>query len=991
MRESSTRWWRLSALLPLLAALAVLPIILVGAAQPTDPLATQTETDMAMPMMIVAVAALLSLGLTWCIGNVSQRRAEQEQDRLTRALRLVSKCNSVLVHETAEGKLLDAVCNLVVTTGGYLMAWIGVCEDDADKTVRPIAQAGAGDGYLRTIRISWGDNELGQGPTGTAIRTRTPQINRNCQTNPRMAPWRHAQMEHGYRSSIALPLTSGDSLFGALTIYAAAPDAFGIEEVELLEQLSEDLSFGIAMIRSEEARQRAQAEQISVEDRYRVVLDNASDAVIVMDPETHLLYANQQAEQLLGYSAKRILTLNLGDIVPREEIKPAMDAFEHIALRGRMRLELNLLRQDREIVPVEVNAVRLPDGNIYGSCRDITERKRYEAELEYRATHDALTGLANRHLLMDRLEQSIGRARRSNRSVAAMLLDLDQFKVINDSLGHEAGDTVLCKVGEALAASVRPDDTVARLGDDEFMVLMADVTEDEDTAVFARRLLDAFTLPLRVGEQELRVTASLGISIYPQDGRSASDLVKNAGAAMYRAKELGRNSFQFYAPDMNTQMLKRFEMENALRRALVQDELELCYQPKVNLGHGHIAGAEALVRWHHPMAGTILPDDFIPLAEETGYIAQVGEWVIDKVCAQLNAWHAEGLNSITVAVNVSAKQFQHEDLASVVQRALRLHNVDPHCLELELTETAVMASPERAIELLGKLKAIGVRISLDDFGAGYSSLTYLKRFPVNSLKIDQSFVRDITTDPDDATIAKLMIALGHELGHKMIAEGVETEAQLQFLMRHGCDEMQGFLFSRPIPADEFASMMREGRRLSTTDKDMNGARTILLVDDEPSILASLKRLFRQDGYRVLTAASGSDALESLALHPIQVIVSDQRMPDMSGTEFLNRVWQMYPETTRILLTGYTDIASVIEAVNRGAVLKFLTKPWDDDQLREHVREAFDYHDAKRKTGARRLSGASSSPFQSCIAPHALAEAGAWNSLPISESYSEHSN
>jgi len=361
-----------------------------------------------------------------------------------------------------------------------------------------------------------------------------------------------------------------------------------------------------------------------------------------------------------------------------------------------------------------------------------------------------------------------------------------------------------------------------------------------------------------------------------------------------------------------------------------------------------VIGAEALIRWRHPLTGMIAPGDFIPLAEETGLIVQIGEWVIETACSQIKAWQNAGLAEVSVSVNLSGRQFQQENLVRVVKQALKLNGVAAQYLELEVTESAVMQNPERTITILRELKEIGVKISLDDFGTGYSSLNYLKRFPIDTLKIDRSFVRDITTNPEDAAITNAVISLAHSLKHRVIAEGVESEAQLAFLRRNQCDQIQGFYFSRPLPPEDFAEMLRTGRTLNLGETSQDEKkRTLLIVDDEPNILSALQRLLRRDGYRVLTAGSAAEGFELLALNEVQVIISDQRMPHMNGTEFLSRVKEMYPDTIRLVLSGYTDLKSITDAINHGAIYKFLTKPWDDDALRERIHDAFIFHKSKR--------------------------------------------
>ena len=732
-------------------------------------------------------------------------RAAADPQRLTRALRLVSECNSVLVRVHDEHALLDAICRLVVESGGYLMAWIGYAEYDARRTVRPVAQSGHEADYLSRVRVSWDDSEFGRGPTGTAIRTGATQVNQNWLTNPLMEPWRDAALQRGYQSSIALPLRDTGSCFGALTIYGVEPDAFNVDEVALLEQLADDLAFGIGAARTAQARSHAVAALQAAEQRWRLVLDNAADAVLLTRPDGRIDYANRQAAALLGRSLSELLGAT-ADVALRAEA-PLPHGGEPGA--AATRAEATVHRADGSAVPVEVNVVRLPDGNDYASYRDISERKRYEAELEYMATHDALTGLANRALLADRTEQAIVHARRAGQLVAVLLLDLDRFKVVNDSYSHAVGDALLREIALRLRDAVRDGDTVARLGGDEFMILMSDLDSADDVARHAQHLLAAVAQPLHAAGHDLVVTASLGAALYPRDGELAATLMRNADLAMYRAKDAGRAGFAFYAPDMNQRMRERLELEGGLRRALDADALQLHFQPQVELRDGRVAGAEALLRW----PGGASPAEFIPLAEETGLIQRLGAWVIDRACAAIRSWGDAGLDVPVIAVNVSARQFQHDELPEQVAQALQRHGVDPRHFEIELTESAVMDNPQRALDLLGRLAALGVRTSLDDFGTGYSSLAHLKRLPIGSLKIDQSFVRDLTTDADDAAIARLVIALGHDLGQRVIAEGVETAAQLQFLRRHGCDAMQGFLFSAALPADDFAALLRSGRRL----------------------------------------------------------------------------------------------------------------------------------------------------------------------------------
>ena len=707
-------------------------------------------------------------------------------------------------------------------------------------------------------------------------------------------------------------------------------------------------------------RKQAEDALLRSERQVRLLLESTAEAIYGVDPDGICTFVNPACLRLMGYEREEeVLGGHIHEMFHHSHADgtpyPALECRALEAYSSDQGVQVDdevFWRKDGSFFPVEYWSYPIRnEGKVEGAVvtfTDITERLNYQAQLERQANYDPLTGLANRNLLTDRMEQAFVFANRAQRSVAVMLLDLDRFKLINDSLGHTSGDDLLKLVAERLRQGVRPGDTVARMGGDEFMVVMSDMASGDDAANLARNLLNIVAAPLRMDQREVVITASLGVALYPKDGNETAALLRNADIAMYRAKELGRNSFQFYAPEMNSRMLERLELEAGLRRALECQELELYYQPKVEFLRGQIVGAEGLIRWHHPVLGMVSPADFIPLAEETGLIVPIGEKVIEAACAQLRKWRDAGFTDISLAVNVSARQFQQANLATVVSEALRQHGVPAQYLDLEVTESAVMQNPEQAAAILHSLKNIGVRISLDDFGTGYSSLAYLKRFPIDTMKIDQSFVRDITTDPDDAAIARSVISLAHSLRLNVVAEGVETEAQLSFLRRHHCDEMQGFFFSRPIPAEDFTALLREGRAMAVGVSDQpEAARTLLLVDDEANILSALQRLLRRDGYHVLTAGSAAEGLELLALNAVQVIVSDQRMPQMSGTEFLSRVRDMYPDTVRMVLSGYTDLKSVTDAINHGAIYKFLSKPWDDAVLREHIREAFRYHEAKR--------------------------------------------
>jgi diguanylate cyclase (GGDEF)-like protein len=456
--------------------------------------------------------------------------------------------------------------------------------------------------------------------------------------------------------------------------------------------------------------------------------------------------------------------------------------------------------------------VRSDDRDALVIIRDVSDRRKAEAEIARLAFYDTLTGLPNRLLFRDRLNQAILEAKRYNRQVALLFLDLDRFKRINDTLGHSVGDRLLIGVAERVTHALRRSDTVgragadldavtiARQGGDEFTIMLTNVDDASQVSRVARRLLTALAVPFGIEGHEIFVTGSIGIALYPMDGGDVETMQKNADTAMYEAKEHGRNTFQFYTQSMNSMAVQRLLIENHLNKAVERNELLLYYQPQVDIAHGTVSGLEALVRWQHSELGMVSPGEFIPLAEESGLIVSVGEWVIREACRQAVAWRRQGLPPMRISVNLSPFQLRDPRLASIIETALQVHGMDPKCLELEITESSIMKNVESALVTLNQMRELGVAIALDDFGTGYSSLAQLKRFPVDRLKIDRSFVKDIPGSADDQAIAKVIVLIGHNLGMNVLAEGVETQAQMTYLKECSCDEVQGYLFSPPLPA-----------------------------------------------------------------------------------------------------------------------------------------------------------------------------------------------
>ncbi|MBS1198672.1 MAG: diguanylate cyclase protein, partial [Proteobacteria bacterium] len=564
-----------------------------------------------------------------------------------------------------------------------------------------------------------------------------------------------------------------------------------------------------------------------------------------------------------------------------------------------------------------------------------------QERLNYLAYYDVLTGLPNRTLLRDRLEQGIKAAQRNATVLAALSVDLNNFKAVLNSFGHSIGDLLLQEVARRLAACLRATDTLGYLDGDAFGIVLPEVGSGEDVAKLALKLIEHCRQPYLIRDHELFVSASVGIALFPDDAIDCETLFRNADTALYRAKALGHGTYQFFTAQMNQNTQDKIRLEADLRIALAKGEFLVYYQPKVSCSTGKVTGFEALLRWQHPTRGLVEPNDFIPALEDNGLIVAVGAWVLNNACAQARRWHDDWLGTPSIAVNISGQQIKASDLYETVRVALTVSKLAPAYLELELTESQLMEDAEGIIGLLRRLKTMGITLSIDDFGTGYSSLAYLKRFPIDCLKVDRAFVRDIIADPNDVSITRAIITLAHSLKLKVVAEGVETEGQLGMLIANHCDEIQGFFFSRPLPAEEATALLRAGRTLdSMMMSGMKRSRSLLLVDDEEGVLSSLKRLLRPDGYNILTASSAEQGLELLASRAVDVIVSDQRMPGMSGVDFLRRVKILHPETVRLVLSGYTDLQTVTDAINEGAIYKFLTKPWDDNLLRATIKEAF---------------------------------------------------
>ncbi len=905
--------------------------------------------------------------------RTERKQSELEMARLNRALRMRSACNELLIRVDDETELLTGVCRLALDIGGYRMAWVGYAQNDETKSIKFPAHAGNDDDriFLSELKSSWSDAKpIGRGPVGKTIRGGAAVLIADLNREPAIAPWISLVQRHGYRGGIYLPLRDKDRTFGLLTLYSSDVLVVSDDEIKLLQELADDLAFGIGNLRSQEERRRLQAAVLKVaagvsassgakffeqlarnmaeavgaqggfvmrllpgepptgrmmamvvdgmlNDNFDFeidgtpclnllqnaqfvvsadvarqfpgspslalfgaqayvgarldnsagqpvgmlfvlfrealkssdftlstlqifaaraaaelerqdadvhirnqasLLDKAQDAIIVCGIDERILFWNKGAERLYGWTSDEALGNSKGKLLYGDPVMFA-NAASHVLAQGEWSGEATQHRKNGSTLIVESRCTLVKDDNgaplsILAINTDITQRKAAEQQIKNLAFYDPLTRLPNRLLLLDRLQHALSLSARTGHTGALLFIDLDNFKTLNDTLGHDKGDLLLQQVAERLNSCVRDSDTVARLGGDEFVVMLESLSEipgeaAASTKTVGEKILAAFLAPYQLAGHEYHSTPSIGVTLFGSEENDVDELLKRADLAMYQAKASGRNGMRFFDPKMQTAVTARVALESDLRLGLQQSELLLHYQPQLD-GDGHVVGAEALVRWMSTKRGMVSPAEFIPLAEETGLILPLGQWVLETACTQLTMWAVEqGRQHLTMAVNVSMRQFRHPEFVEMVLGVLENTGANPQKLKLELTESLLAENMEDTIAKMTALKARGVGFSLDDFGTGYSSLSYLKRLPLDQLKIDQSFVRDVSNDPNDAAIIRTIIALGQSLGLAVIAEGVETEEERNFLSDSGCHAYQGYLFSRPLPISQFEAFLLE--------------------------------------------------------------------------------------------------------------------------------------------------------------------------------------
>jgi len=708
------------------------------------------------------------------------------------------------------------------------------------------------------------------------------------------------------------------------------------------------------------ATMRSQDELRESNRRFGELLDNVELIAVMLDRDGRLTYCNEYFLRMTGWRRDEIIGRSWFEHFPlpaEAEERRAQYAKLVAGDSTAMHLEREILTHsgERRLIRLNNTFLRATSGEIVGIAslgEDVTEQRRAQAQLAHAATHDRTTGLPRSALLHEYLQTACVEAAAQDGRVIVLHVDLDRFHTVNQTRGRAVGDQVLRVVAERLNDVAGAAGHVAHVAGDEFAIVLHDPDHTQDQVEFGETVRARIEEPIIVEGRRIYLSCSIGVSCFPDNGSSAHELLRQAESAMVQAKAEGRNTVVAFANEQRQELDDRIALGLRLNDALRNSEFVLHYQPLISGQDWRIGGFEALLRWNSPDFGLLLPGRFLQVAEDLGLIIEIGSFVLESACRQARAWLDAGAEDFSVSINVAPPQMQRPGFVAEVRTMLAQFRLPPQCIELELTESMMSGNIERVTGTMRALKALGVKLSLDDFGTGYSSLNYLRRFPLDTLKIDRSFVRDISTDAGAAGVCRAVITLAHQLGMTVLAEGVETAAQVGYLRRNECDFFQGFYFCKPISPAQALELLRhrylahEGIEQPAEQKP-----TLLLVDDEENILNALTRMLRRDGYRILTATKAEDALDILGRNEVQVVISDQRMPGISGTELLSQVKEMHPETVRMVLSGYTDLSAVTSAINEGAIYKFLTKPWDDEELRLQVRDAFRI--AQRRSDARK--------------------------------------
>ncbi|MDR3435512.1 EAL domain-containing protein [Telmatospirillum sp.] len=758
-------------------------------------------------------------GIVWAVEDITERKAAEARiQRLSNLFAALSQCNQAIVRCKNETELFPLICRDAVEFGGMKIAWIGLV-DGPSKEVRLVASFGDSTGFLQHLHTSAdGSDPYGRGSSGNAIRRNEPYWCQDFQNDPAMAPWYDYGKAVGILSLASLPLLCNGVPVGCLTLYSGTVNAFDEDARKLLIEMAMDISFALDTFAHEAERQR-----VTEALRVAATAFESQEGMVITDADKVILQVNKAFVALTGYAADEIVGEKIGVLrTDRQNAETYAPIWQEVARNGSWRGDVWNRRKGGVEFPawLTITAVTGQAGEIthyVAAFTDTSRLKASEEEIKYLAFYDPLTGLPNRRLLLDRLQQALAASIRSKRDGALLFIDLDNFKTVNDTLGHDKGDLLLQQVAERLPYCLRDGDTVARLGGDDFIVILEDLSDSPAGSavraeIVGEKILASLSQPYQLAGYECYCTASVGITLFGDPPENKEETLKQAELAMYQAKAAGTTVMRFFDPGMQASVSARATLEAGLRQALRQQAFFLCYQPQVD-SENRTLGAEVLVRWRHPDRGVVSPTEFIPVAEETGLILPLGRWVLETACTQLVRWSVRKETAdLTLAVNVSARQFRQPDFVADVLMILSKTGADPRKLKLELTESLVLDDVEDIIAKMTALKACGVEFSFDDFGTGYSSLSYLKRLPLSQLKVDRSFVRDVLNDSSDAAVVRTIVVLAKSMGLHVIAEGVETEGQRQFLASQGCFNYQGFLFGRPLLIEDFERSLHAAPR-----------------------------------------------------------------------------------------------------------------------------------------------------------------------------------
>jgi diguanylate cyclase (GGDEF)-like protein/PAS domain S-box-containing protein len=742
--------------------------------------------------------------------DMTQRVNEQAHlQRMSNLYNALSQCNQAIVRVASEEELFPAICRIAVEFGAMRLAWIGIYDPEG-RIVECAAAFGEGIEYLDGLKFDINPDSAEWGPTATAILTEKAYWSQDFLSDPKTRRWHERAKAFGWRSSASLPIFRGGKVIGAFGLYSSELNAFAEAEQNLLLEMAMDI--GAALDRFELERSRVRAEEIIQEQNefLQTVLENQPDCVKVVGKDGHLLNMNKAGLDMLQVDTlEEAQEIGLNNFLMPEHVQPFRQ-LHHDVLQGHTRmLEFRIKGKRGDFRWLKTHAAPLRDASgkpiaLLGVTRDITSEKLSEEVIWRQANYDSLTGLPNRQMFRDHMESEIRKAERTGLPIALLLIDLDHFKEVNDSLGHEKGDALLVEAAQRISDCVRKSDVVSRIGGDEFAVILPEIRDLMSVTRVSESIIQALAPFFQLGDDKGFVTASVGITFFPNDGKSMEGLLRNADQAMYQAKREGRGRFSFFTPQMQENVQKRVTLTNEMRDALQQNQFLLHYQPIVNLMTGEVHKAEALIRWNHPRLGTVSPGDFIPLAEENGLIVEIGYWVLQQGALQVRKWRSEHNANFQISLNKSPAQFR--DSHGSRQNwpdLLHQQGLPGQSIVVEITEGLLLNADKVVKAKLEAFRDAGLQVAIDDFGTGYSSLAYLKRFDIDYLKIDRTFVSNLEEDASNVALCKAIIMMAHELGLQVIAEGVENDAQKQVLIRAGCDYAQGFLFSKPLPSEEF--------------------------------------------------------------------------------------------------------------------------------------------------------------------------------------------